>query len=456
MRLGSVAGRDVSEELRLDARFFIDRAFLRGKISERWPRVSVAELFGKGKVVLPNIFERIPASDEQFGKPILVPYDPFRYVPYSTYILSRQQVPTFERLQITRGTLLVVCSGRNLGPVTFVDRYLEQFVLSHDMIRIEANASEDLFYFAALMHTDVGRALVRRDRNGSVIDHLDANQLAALEVPVVDEVTRKKCAAAFQIGFEKREAARLSLQALSRAFLRGTGFEDYVGARLRVEASVRFSVPRSRLFGRFDCAPYTPNCDGLRARMKARTIGDLAVVRKPKGRYKTLYVDSEDHGVRLLSGRQVAQLRPISLKVMSPKAWEHPEEYLLSKGMILVTADGRAEENLADCAMVGADRDGWAASGHVHRLEAREGVNPGLLYLACASSPTQGLLKSLATGSVVDALSEDDVASVPVPWSAEHGEELGDAAVAAWSLFSEASLIEDAATMTLEHALQLA
>ncbi len=117
---------------------------------------SVRETFGDN-ILLPNIFERVPATSEEYGKPILVPYDCFRYLPYSNDILSRSQVSIFDTLEVHRGWLLMVCSGRNLGPVAMVDAFLEKFVLSHDMIRITASPSEELFYFAALMHTMVGQ-----------------------------------------------------------------------------------------------------------------------------------------------------------------------------------------------------------------------------------------------------------------------------------------------------------
>jgi hypothetical protein len=59
-----------------------------------------------------------------------------------------------------------------------------------------------------------------------------------------------------------------------------------------------------------------------------------------------------------------------------------------------------------------------------------------LLYLACASKPVQELLKSLASGSVVDALSAPDVGSVSVPYpDTAEGKRLGDKAIEAWDAF---------------------
>ncbi len=178
---------------------------------------------------------------------------------------------------------------------------------------------------------------------------------------------------------------------------------------------------------------------------------------KPPGRYKTLYVEEEDFGLKLMSGRNLAQFRPIGLKVMSKEAWSDPEAYIIRRDMVLLTADGRAEENLADCALVRTDRDGWAASGHIHRLVPKAGVHPGLLYLACSCDPVQKLLKGLATGSVVDALSEADVSRVVVPYPLSgRGKRLGDDALRAWDGFSQATELEDAAITELTTELDRA
>ena len=153
----------------------------------------------------------------------------------------------------------------------------------------------------------------------------------------------------------------------------------------------------------------------------------------------------------MMNGRQISQYRPIALRLMSLSAFKDPDAFRLAAGTTLLTADGRAEENLADCALVAKDREGWAASGHVHRVSPRTGIHPGLVYLACSCRPVQTQLKALATGSVVDALSDGDVASVIVPYDdSAAARKLGDAAQRSWQIFAEASAAESEAIAALE------
>lgn len=147
---------------------------------------TIGETFGRKQVWSGNIFARVYAASAEHGKPLLVPYDLFRYVPWSDKILSRSQVSQFTRLEIKRGWLFIVCSGRNLGPVTISDAFCERFTMSHDMVRIAVEPCEDLFYVSAFLSTAHGQATIRTDMNGSVIDHTNENQIAALQYPIVN------------------------------------------------------------------------------------------------------------------------------------------------------------------------------------------------------------------------------------------------------------------------------
>lgn len=462
MRHSTITAHDVTGTLRFDSKFHLSRGnpLLKQLSTGPWPTVTVAEMFGRENVWTGNIFSRVYATSAEHGKPLLVPYDLFRYVPWSDKILSRSQVSQFDRLEIKRGHLFIVCSGRNLGPVTIADSFCERFAMSHDMIRVAVTPTADLFYLAAFLSTAHGQATIRTDMNGSVIDHTDANQLSALRYPLVDDDLRTKCAEGFRIGFEKREQARLLLEETQGAFLKLFKLdlaEQRFGEQDRAR---RATVHRSQLVDRIDAEPRMPIYKAWRDQILAvggRSLGEIADVTKPNGRYRTNYVDDHTYGLRMMNGRQVAQYRPIALRLMNLDGFKDPEKFHLSEGMTLLTADGRAEENLADCAMVMGDRAGWAASGHVHRVSPRTGVNPGLVYLACSSRPVQAQIKALATGSVVDALSEDDVASVIVPYSeSKEAKRLGDQALRAWSLFSEARAAEDAAIAALEAEFETA
>src|SRR5205823_2322858 len=128
-------------------KFFLDEgqlAHLRVSTG-RWPMVTAGATFGPANIWMPGRIVRVVAASEEYGKPVLVPYDCFRYVPYSREYLSRSQVKEYPKTEVKRGWLLLVRSGRNLGPMAMVDSFLERFTVSDDMIRVSASATDDLF-----------------------------------------------------------------------------------------------------------------------------------------------------------------------------------------------------------------------------------------------------------------------------------------------------------------------
>ena len=72
----------------------------------------------------------------------------------------------------------------------------------------------------------------------------------------------------------------------------------------------RFTLLRSSIKDRFDSEPFAPKYRAYRRMIMGvphARLDALATVIKPPGRYKTLYVDDEAFGIKLLSGRQIAR-----------------------------------------------------------------------------------------------------------------------------------------------------
>lgn len=458
MRQTQARAGDLGTTFRVDAKYHVSRVnpLMQELNTGPWEFETVANLLPEARIWSGNIFSRVYTTDAALGRPLLVPYDLFRYTPWSDKILSQSQTLQFEQLKVKRGTAHVICSGRNLGPITIADRFTEQFCMSHDIIRIEPPAlTEDFFYVVGFLSTRHGQMAIRTDMNGSVIDHANEQRIAAVRVPLMPQSLRREVARLFRRAFKKREVARLRLAAAQVAYDQMFGLSEFAKFR-SPKFGRRFEVSRSSVLDRFDAESLAPQYRAARDAVAASggvRLDTIADVGKPASRYKTNYVEDAQHGIVLLNGRQIAQYRPIAVKLMNLAAFKDADVFKLKKGTTLVTADGRAEENLADCAMVTEERVGWGASGHVHRVVPREGVLPGLVYLACASTAVQAQLKAFATGSVVDALSEGDLKSVLVPYAiTPESKALARFAERAWLQFGEAYTLEEEAKGLLEQA----
>lgn len=447
MKTRTVQSSEVVRNRRVDAGHFLAPGIsAKATITAASHRgVELVSLGGEGglaEVSLPKRFKRAYARSSADGVPYVRPYDLLEFLPEPAAFLSRSG-NDIEAYSVHEGTILQTCSGRNLGPAVYVDKYLSRFVVSHDMVRIRVLDERMRMYVLAFLACQSGQALLRLDKTGSVVDHIDDSQVAAQSVPVLNEVI-DEVVALMEEATSTRERARLGLSEAQAQF--NQQLEDLP----EVRSSDGWTVSARSLGGRIDAANHHPVSQAAREvslRLGGVTVGEIAQVQKPAGRYKTVYVDRE-WGRPILSGRQVHQVHPVGLKFIAPTALRNPSRYELPVHAIAYQADGRAEQKLGVPVMITEDRRGWMASGHVGRVIASPGVDPGWLFLALRSEHARIQIKSRASGSVVDGSYEEDMERVVLPPPARHPE-----VVELWELFREASLREQRAASLIEGAL---
>jgi hypothetical protein len=401
---------------------------------------------GLGDVTAPGRFKRAYAAKGEDGIPYLRPYDVFDYVPIAADYLSPSRSDNIAELMAPPGALLQTCSGRNLGPALAVDAHLERFALSHDLIRIMIENEAERHYVLAFLATTTGQALVRRDKTGSVIDHLSVSHIADVSVPFFEDGIRHEAADKMGRAVRLREEARVNL-----ANIVDTLQNDLPSIDRQEERRRGWSVSARTIGTRIDAAFHDPTLARVQQDlldMGGQTLDEVAEVRKPGGRYKTFYVDSS-HGRPLLSGRQVLQYWPVNLQYISLRSLD-PSRYELHKSWIAFQADGRSEERLGVPVLIEPGRNEWLASGHVGRFIPRQGVDAGWLYAACATQQVQLQIKALACGSVVDALYEDDLKQVVLP---PPGGVDGKAVMTSWRKFTWASEVQAEAESCIEGEL---
>ena len=405
----TVRSRSVRAHERLDAAYFSDD-FVQSKESLALIEAAgtlVAPLGQIARVWDPPRFARAWAAPSEDGIPYLRPYDVFDYLPEATQRLSAKRNKGIDDLRLAPGTILQTCSGRNLGPNTIVDEDLAGFCLSHDMVRIEIDDELIRLYVLAYLKSKLGQSLIRRNRRGSVIDHMTADDVSALVVPLISTPEMKTVADLMGQSVELRANARRSLR---------VALGSVQDAPSRRERWIAWPEQAKDLIDRLDAAYYEPSVK--QARLDAISgdgpkIGDLCDAVLPV-RYKRYYVQG-DMGRPIVSGRQLLQPEPINLRRVSDRSFKNPEDYELRAGMTVFGAVGRAEGRQAWPALVGVDRADWLASNDVMRLIPKTGCRPGAVWLGVAAHRTQVQIKALSFGSVVDHMNPWDVEEIILP-----------------------------------------
>lgn len=426
---------------RMDARYHTAPAVMIRGVLAGLADVELRTLGDYAVVRAPGRFKRTYAADGEEFVSYLRPYDVFDYLPFEADRLSRTRTENLDEYLIKAGDLLQSCSGRNLGPLTIADAHLAKFALSHDMIRVSIDDHADRFYTLAFLRTPTGQHLLRGDLSGSVIDHITVEQVAAISVPFVRSVQRE-VSDLMRHATELRERARIRLDQVTQDFM-----ATLPKPAVRERRSAGWTLSAAGLNGRLDAAFHDPAVVAIRAALKevgGLRVRDVAESFIP-GRYRRYYVEAE-HGRPIVSGRQLLQFLPINLRYIAARSFDY-SAYELTEGMIAFGAEGRAEERIAQPALIASDRAGWLANNHVMRVRPNPGVNPGWLYLALAVPQVQMQVKACSAGSVVDAVNPSDLGEVILP---PMDNALGDAATKCWDNFAEASEMESRAIEMLE------
>lgn len=417
MKVSTVTVNEIAGNFRLDSPFYLSEGSVANRLIRNYMEtgkesVSLSDekrihIWQPGRNVL------VYGGEGEKTIPYLQPYDILEYLPTSRADLSSHQ-NDIDALRIQEGTLLLTCSGRNLGPLVIADKYIEEFVFGSDLIRMKIDDEDLRYYVFAFLSTWIGQALLHSNKTGSVIDHLSRKDIAEINIPLFNEETFSIVSSTMKESYLLFSKARSILKKAQGQYNEAVGIK-----RNRKKLCSGWSVDFKDLYKekRADAAFYDPYTKD--AVLELKTIGgvlmkDIADVVKPSGRYKTNYVEKE-YGKPLLSGRQLLQDHIVGLKYLPKNRMEAYKEFVLMQDTIAFPADGRVEGRLGTPTYITEGRAGWFASGHIERIIPHEGVHPGYIYLAFAHPIVQDQIYAIACGSVVDAVYSDDVERIVMP-----------------------------------------
>ena len=170
-----------------EARAAFDAA---AKFGERKALGEIAEVF------IPTIFKRLYAPDPAQGVPYITGADVFCIQPKTDQYLMRS-VASENRLVLKNGMLVLHEAGQRYGLIgrgVMVGRTLHGFACTNNMVRLVPHDSEETGYIFAVLSSEFGIRLLKREGAGSSIPHLDSSRISAVSIPWPKEAIRRKVA----------------------------------------------------------------------------------------------------------------------------------------------------------------------------------------------------------------------------------------------------------------------
>lgn len=201
--LGSASSANLAE--RMDSTYYIApcveaRTAFDG-VGRRWQSKTLGDV---AEVFIPTIFKRLYADNPEFGYPYITGADVFCIRPTSTQYLMRK-VAHENRLLLQKGMILLHEAGQRYGLIgrgVMVGRTLDGFACTNNMVRLIPKDAAETGYIFAVLSSEHGVRLLKREAAGSSIPHLDSDRVASVKIPWPDKSIRSQVAA---LAHEARE-----------------------------------------------------------------------------------------------------------------------------------------------------------------------------------------------------------------------------------------------------------
>lgn len=148
------------------------------------------------------------------GVPFMMGSEILKSVPSASKSISRKQALKKPELYVKRGWLLMTCSG-SIGEVVYADSQLAQFIYTHDLIRITPKNDDNQLYVFGFLSSKIGKKLSNLFKYGSVIQHVDASQIANLPIPIFEDIKEEIISLVKDYTEKFEKAKQLELKAIS-------------------------------------------------------------------------------------------------------------------------------------------------------------------------------------------------------------------------------------------------
>lgn len=444
-------------EKRLDAGFYaqdvIAARILMERINKHLDVQSISDF--SNQIFWPGRFKRRYVSKND-GEPFLMPSEVFMFLPKPTkYVINYPP-----EVKIKKNWLLITRSG-TIGRILIATKYLENFVLSDDLIRIVPKENNYGFLYAYL-NTWIGQALLTKDQYGATVKHIEPHHVANIPIPRIpdlEEEINKKILEAHKL---REEAQELLLKAeemiYSELGLPKIDEDDveYFGRELGRLVKA-FEVKASELDYRLDASYHLPILRKIKeylskCKYQSTKLGKVIDRMFIPTRFKRPYVKNPAEGIPFLQGAHIPMIKPMDVKYIW-KGMKNMENVLLRRHWVLMTRSG----TVGRIGFVSDFLDGWAASEHILRIIVKSEINPGYIVAFLSSLYGEYQIKGKVYGAVVDEIAEQDTSLIEdidiILPDKDIQDKIGSLVIEAYNKKDRANLIEGEAIKELETCL---
>ena len=363
-------------------------------------------------------FKRIWLEKSEY--PIYQPTSMLDVYPKSDGYISKLTNTNIEALKVSLGQILITCSG-TVGNISFVSETLNGKIFSHDLLRVKFKKEYDNGFFYAFLKTYVGKQILKSNKYGSVISHIEAEHMNEVLVPLAPMNLKKKIHDLIIDSYANRDESNRLIDEATKIMIEELELPPIDDLKKEAFSYSReinsFSTKLSDLDGRLEGSYHIPLIKVIERYISKKAIvknlnsEDITEKIILPGRFKRIYVE-KGNGKVFLGGKEINQLDPSSKKFLSIKHYSDKliRNITIEKNDVLVTRSG----SVGRVMLAPEHWQNWISSDHVIRISSKKSYH-GLIFTWLASEYGKELMKRQIYGSVVDEITDKQLGDVVIP-----------------------------------------
>ncbi|MCC5789790.1 MAG: hypothetical protein JJT75_09150 [Opitutales bacterium] len=370
-------------------------------------------------------------------------------------LLSKQDATgkKLRHLRLEKGMTLISCSG-SIGKMAYVRPEMEGIWSSQDILKVVPDPEKiPPGYLYAFLSSKFGVPLVTSGTYGAIIQHLEPEHIADIDVPRLDPKEELKIHNLVEEAARLRsEASEAKAKAVSELFeLTGLPIEEQSASE--PFASINSSRLESRLDARFHGKRHVSAYDAVAQNPHGfQTLGSLSCSIVEPLRFKRVPMDQSEHSVGLFGSAGILNADPV------PNYWIQPPKpiraYQILENSILVPRSGSLNGIIGTPVIPIGDVIGAVVTEDAIRVNFEDPISFGFAFIALHNWIGIMQLKSRAYGSAIPHLDVTQIGKVILPTCpAEDFKRIGILGCEVRNLRNEAVEAERSAISQLEQAL---
>lgn len=399
-----------------------------------------------------GIFKRVFVEKEEFGLPYISAQHMMNSNPLEVAkTISKKYTPRQEDMTLRSSQILVSCAG-TVGNVRLIGEDLDGVIGSQDIIRVISDEDSDPYGFIyAYLASPTAYNYIQSYIYGSVVPRIEPNTLAKLPVPNFSDRLKQEIhnliVEATNLRVEANKLLREAVEKVESDFSLNQSSKIYSVNVKEILAGDKFTKE-----ARLESDYYQPRVKSLIQEIKKRNwvyLGDVSNEINRSGLRERKFVNE---GVPLVTGQNLNMARLVDLKMLSRKFTRNIEKNTTASNEILVSVQG----TIGKIEYVYKNMyENVFASEQLSKIQIDiKKIHPG--YVACFLKGKLGEIQLLKhkTGSVIEWVKENNIASVVISMPDDKGQAIGEKYNKATLMIEEAFQKENQAIDLVEKEIE--